>query len=138
MRGQILGLTILLTSLNAFAAAPSDGNSLVRASLLADTTAVEPGKPFRVAVHFRIEPKWHIYWMNPGDSGQPPEVKWKLPEGFAVSDLEWPVPHRFDLPGGIVNYGYDGETALLATITPPAKIESKSIEIAADVSWLVC
>lgn len=138
MRAAVFSGLILLVTIQLRAAAPPDGNVLVKPSLLADTTAVEPGKPFRVAVHFKIEPKWHIYWIYPGDSGQPPEVKWKLPEGFIVGDLEWPVPHRFDLPGGIVNYGYDGEVALLATITPPAKISGKSVAISAEISWLVC
>jgi thiol:disulfide interchange protein DsbD len=119
-------------------AEPPDGNELVKATLLADTDAIEPGKPFRVGVHLKMDPHWHVYWINPGDSGVATSVEWKLPPGFTAGELQWPTPNKFDIPGGMVNYGYEDEVLLMATITPPEKIESQNIEIGADVSWLVC
>ena len=29
---------------------------------------------------FDLEKGWHIYWVNPGDSGEPPKIQWQLPE----------------------------------------------------------
>ena len=40
----------------------------VEVGLLADKSAAEPGKTITVAVQERIEPGWHTYWINPGDS----------------------------------------------------------------------
>lgn len=117
---------------------PPSGDDLVRPSLVLDTTAVEPGKPFRAGVLLAIEPGWHTYWANPGDSGEPPRIEWRLPEGFSAGSPVFPTPIRFDVPGGIVNYGYKDATVLLVTITPPAAVDASTVELSADVSWLVC
>ena len=59
-----------------------EGKTLVKASLLADTTAIVPGKPFEVGVLLEMEPSWHTYWEYPGDAGLPTSISWTLPEGF--------------------------------------------------------
>ena len=46
-----------LVPTQALAQSPSD---LVKARLLADTTAVQPGRPFRVGVLLKIAPQWHF------------------------------------------------------------------------------
>jgi thiol:disulfide interchange protein DsbD len=110
-----------------------------KVDLLADVSAVKPGEPFTVGVRFRMDPGWHVYWLNPGDSGQPPEVTWKLPDGFTAGPLQFPVPKRFEQPGEIVGYGYEDEVLLTAKITPPSSLKpGTSVKIAADVTWLVC
>jgi thiol:disulfide interchange protein DsbD len=38
----------------------------------------------------------------------------------------------------LVSYGYEDEVMLVATITPPSKIESSSVTIGAAANWLVC
>ncbi|NDB96500.1 MAG: thiol:disulfide interchange protein, partial [Verrucomicrobia bacterium] len=50
----------------------------VTVDLLAEPKSVEPGKPMTLGLRFRPVPGWHIYWENPGDSGLPPSVTWKL------------------------------------------------------------
>lgn len=125
----------ILTSITF--AAP-DGASLVDVKLISETAEIHAGKPFRVGVVMKIEPEYHVYWINPGESGQPPEVKWVLPAGYTAGDIQWPVPKRFILPGFVMNYGYDKEVTLTATITPSANASVTNPEILADVSWLVC
>lgn len=115
-----------------------DGNRLVTVSMLSDTVAIEPAKPFRLAVRLKIEPGWHIYWVNPGDSGVPTSIEWNLPTGFTVGPLQWPAPNAFDVPGGMVNYGYEDEVLLFATVTPPTTLDSKNLQFSAEVAWLVC
>ena len=46
----------------------------VTVDLLSDTSAIEPGKTITVALRERIEPGWHTYWTNPGDSGEPTSI----------------------------------------------------------------
>jgi DsbC/DsbD-like thiol-disulfide interchange protein len=89
-------------------------------------------------VLLKIEPKWHLYWKNPVDGGIPTTVELKLPEGFTASAIQYPVPRKFELEGGLVSYGYEDEVMLLATITPPAKIESSPVTVSGEASWLVC
>jgi DsbC/DsbD-like thiol-disulfide interchange protein len=114
-------------------------DNLVRASILADVSAIEPGKPFTVGVQLKLAPSWHVYWINPGDSGIATKVTFDLPEGFSAGEVMYPVPHRFDLAGGLTSYGYADEVMLLATITPPKDLKvGADVAIKAKVGWLVC
>lgn len=125
-----------LATAAADAAIPKD---LVKAELTVDVATAKPGVPFTLGVRLTIKPAWHVYWKNPGDSGAPTRVKWNLPAGFTAGDLQFPIPKRIELPGDEVNFGYEDEVMLLATITPPADLPpGKAIDLSADVSWLVC
>src|SRR6266496_1510695 len=114
------------------------GKQLVKAELLADTDAVVPGKPFTVGVLLRMAPAWHTYWKFSGDAGLPTELKWKLPPGWKIGEIQWPIPLKTIDPGDIQTYGYENEVLLMQEITPPRKLDSSSVKLSADASWLVC
>jgi thiol:disulfide interchange protein/DsbC/DsbD-like thiol-disulfide interchange protein len=115
-----------------------DGVELVRAGLLADTSAIVPGRSFEVGVILRMAEGWHTYWEFPGDSGLPTEVKWDVPEGFTVGPLRWPIPRQLVEPGDLEVYAYKGEVMLMATVIPPAKLAGEPVTLRAEASWLVC
>jgi DsbC/DsbD-like thiol-disulfide interchange protein len=138
MRSWLATLFVCLASFAPVAAAQPDEHP-AKVELLANVSSIQPGDPFRVGVRFTMRPHWHVYWLNPGDSGLPPQVKWKLPEGFTVSELQFPVPKKFEQPGDMVGYGYEDEVLLTATVTPPKDLkQGTTVPIAADVSWMVC
>ena len=114
------------------------GKQLVKPELLADTTAIVPGKPFTVGLLLRMAPGWHTYWKFSGDAGLPTELKWKLPAGWKVSEMQWPIPLKTIDPGDIQTYGYVDEVLLMQEITPPAKLDGSSAKLSADANWLVC
>lgn len=105
--------------------------------LIAEDQSIKPGQGSWVGLYFRLEPQWHIYWINPGDSGEPPRVKWELPAGFRAGPLRWPHPARLDHPP-LTDFGYEGEVLLMAPIRSPAGIDVREITIGANVKWLVC
>ncbi|HZQ34961.1 MAG TPA: protein-disulfide reductase DsbD domain-containing protein, partial [Dehalococcoidia bacterium] len=110
----------------------------MRAELLAEPASVAPREPFWVGVRLRIKQHWHVYWRNPGDSGEAVSVGWRLPEGFAAGPIAWPTPQRIPV-AHLANFGYEGETTLLARITPPDALDAaRPVTIAADIGWLVC
>lgn len=112
---------------------------LVKAELLADGTAIKAGERFKIGVMLHITPGWHIYWINPGDSGMATSVHLKLPPGFTVGPIQFPVPDRLEQPGNVVNFGYENQVLLMATVTPPADLKGvKEVNIAADVRFLCC
>jgi cytochrome c biogenesis DsbD-like protein/thioredoxin family protein len=129
-------LLALLLSTQAFGA--GKGDTVVKATMVADTLAVQPGKPFRVGIHLVMDPGWHTYWKDPGDAGLPTTIEWKLPEGFAAGEIGWPAPQQVIEPGNIKANAYSGETVLTTVITPPKTIKQKQIVISARVDWLVC
>ena len=114
------------------------GKQLVRAELLADTNAVVPGKSFTVGLLLRMAPAWHTYWEFSGDAGLPSELKWKLPAGWKIGEIQWPIPLKTIDPGDIQTYGYENEVMLMQEIAPPTKLDSSSVKLSADASWLVC
>ena len=114
------------------------GKELVKAELLADANAIVPGKPFTVGLLLRMAPGWHTYWAFSGDAGLPTELKWKLPSGWKVGEIQWPIPLKTIDPGDIETYGYENEVLLMQEITPPQKIDNPSTKLSADANWLVC
>ena len=114
------------------------GKELVHATLLADTSAIVPGKAFTAGVLLRIAPGWHTYWKYSGDAGLPTEIKWNLPAGWKVGEIQWPIPLKTIDPGDIQTYGYQDEILLLQEIMPSAKIDISSVKLSAQVDWLVC
>jgi thiol:disulfide interchange protein len=114
------------------------GKQLVRAELLADTTAIVPGRSFTVGLLLRMAPSWHTYWKFSGDAGLPTEMKWKLPPGWKVGDIQWPIPLKTIDPGDIETYGYENEVLLMQEITPPSKLDDSSAKLSTEANWLVC
>ena len=114
------------------------GRELVKATLLADTSAIIPGKPFTAGLLLRMAPGWHTYWKFSGDAGLPTEIKWNLPAGWKVGEIQWPIPLKTNDPGDIQTYGYQDEVLLMQEITPPAKIDIAPVKLSAEANWLVC
>ncbi len=108
----------------------------VEAELVTEKTSAQPGKPFVVGLKLRMEPQWHTYWKNPGDSGLPTKIKWTLPAGWTSSAILWPYPQPLPV-GPLMNYGYEDEVVLLTELTPPANA-SGDAAIKANADWLVC
>jgi DsbC/DsbD-like thiol-disulfide interchange protein/cytochrome c biogenesis protein CcdA len=109
----------------------------VAVDLLAEKSAAEPGKTLLVAVRERIEPGWHTYWVNPGDSGEPTSIEWSLPSGISAGPISWPIPHTINV-GPLTEYGYDDEILLLTEIKVPEQAAGDSVTLNAKVSYLVC
>jgi DsbC/DsbD-like thiol-disulfide interchange protein len=144
LRHQAFHLMMVILALAfAFAIAPRISAAPVEAphtkiELIAEQSTVIPGKTIRAGVRFELENGWHIYWVNPGDSGEPPQVAWILPAGFRAGVIEWPLPERLQT-SSIVDYGYENDVLLMVPLHVPAKLRTgSSVMIAANVNWLVC
>ncbi len=111
----------------------------VSARMVADVSAILPGRPFHLGVELNVEKDWHVYWKYSGDTGKPTEVHWRLPQGFEPGPLNYPAPHKFVDAGDVVSFGHTGRVLLWSEITPPADLErGKEASLSADVSWLAC
>ena len=70
------------------------GEARVAAELLVDATSVAAGDRVRVGVLFALDPGWHIYWRNSGDSGIPTKTDWNI-AGAKLGEIAWPAPEVF-------------------------------------------
>lgn len=135
---RAIRLAVLLLLLEGTSFAFGTGSNHVEVGIVSSVSSIEPGKPFLVAVRLDVSPGWHIYWKNPGNSGYPTSIDWKLPKGFVAGPIQWPYPEKFVFEG-LVNYGYEGTTYLLVQITPSKNIVPGEVaKLEANVGWLVC
>lgn len=110
----------------------------VQIKIITDTETVEPGTMIKVGVYFKVDPGWHIYWKNPGDSGLPTKVKHLVPEGFEIKQTHYPVPKTFLREGNILDYGYEDELLLITDIYVPKDTDIKKFKIKSEALWVVC
>lgn len=134
---SFLPSALLLLALCAPLGASKGGEGHTRASLRLEAPAVSPGVTFWAAVRLEMDPGWHTYWKDPGDSGMATKIQWRLPSGFIAGEIHWPRPEVISLPP-LTDYGYHGEAVLLVPITAPERIETSSVVIGARVDWLEC
>ncbi|MDP3738674.1 MAG: protein-disulfide reductase DsbD family protein, partial [Hyphomonadaceae bacterium] len=138
-RAWAIAAALLLAVLGANAASAQAVKTLhTNASLIAERSAVAPGDTFLGALKLDLEDPWHVYWMNPGDSGLPPAVSWTLPEGVQAGDFKWPAPHAIPL-ATLMNYGYEHQLVLPVEFKVPATAKpGDTINLSGKFDWLIC
>jgi len=79
MRALFISVLIWFAALPALASQslPVDTGK-VTASLVSSHDSVAPGQEFYIALRTELDDKWHTYWRNPGDSGEPVHVKFTV------------------------------------------------------------
>lgn len=101
----------------------------------------QPGVPFQVGVLIKPLPGWHGYWHSSRDGGDAPEVIWSLPDGWKVSEADYPVPTRMVEAGNLISIGYSKPFLLRFRITPTVQDDEETpakISIPVKVIWQVC
>ncbi len=89
------------------------GDSRVRGRLLIDPPRSEAAA-FRVGVLFDLDPGWHMYWRNPGDTGLPTRLSWAI-DGGSVGEVQWPAPMAFrEADGMFTTFGYEKRVLLFS------------------------
>jgi DsbC/DsbD-like thiol-disulfide interchange protein len=120
------------------AAAQSFTAAHAKVSLIAENNSLQPGQSAWLGVLFDLEKGWHIYWVNPGDSGERPKIQWQLPAGFQAKEIRWPTPVRLGT-GTVIDYGYEGRVLLPVPMQVPADYKSgKPVMLSADIRYLIC
>lgn len=133
-------LVIVACSVPSFGTSSAQSHLSVhlKVGLVSEEISVTPGRPVSLGLWFAMEQGWHIYWMNPGDSGEPPRVQWRLPTGFRAGAIQWPIPHRI-ADHTIVDYGYEGNVLLIIPLHAPSDIPpGGAVRLEATVKYLVC
>ncbi len=107
----------------------------VKASLAPSILRTPDGRRF-LDVQFEIEAGWHLYWRNPGDSGQPPRLDWSLPEGWTVGEPIFPVPNH--LPDDEDILAFERSLRLLVPVSAPASWAGGPVAARLSAQWMTC
>jgi DsbC/DsbD-like thiol-disulfide interchange protein len=108
-----------------------DGHSAVR--LLAGSRS---GAVLLGGIAFQLQPGWHTYWRNPGDSGVPPRFDFTKSENIEAVTILWPAPMKFADGAGGISLGYQKQVVLPLRIV--AKNADRPVMLRADISYAVC
>lgn len=107
------------------------------AQLLGSTSSIARGGSGTIGLVLTLEPGWHVYWVQAGDSGEPPKVDWTLPRGITVGDMQFPAPSRLPL-GPLMDYGYQGAAVFPFALHAASDAAAGDAHLDAHVRWLVC
>src|SRR5208337_2500591 len=105
--------------------------------LLLSANPAHPGDTIWAGVDMKMDPGWHTYWKNPGESGIATTIKWDLPPGVTAGEIQWPLPEKLP-PAEVTTYDYENEVMLLVPLTLATNLNSGPLVLKADVAWLEC
>jgi len=90
----------------------------------------------RAGVEIRLDPGWHTYWRDPGDSGVPPTFDFAGSENVKSVTVLWPAPARFPDGAGGHFIGYKGNVIFPLRIVPKEAATGSSIHL--KLAYAVC
>jgi thiol:disulfide interchange protein len=131
------------TSANAQLQAVGDGGpgpikaQHLTAELVSVAPSIAPGGTLQVGLVLTLEEHWHVYWINAGDSGDPPKITWTLPANLTAGPMQFPIPSRLPL-GPLMDFGYEDSVAFPVKLTAASSLKPGPVHLDAKVSWLVC
>jgi DsbC/DsbD-like thiol-disulfide interchange protein len=118
-------LTVELTSLSPQPASQIGGQIAI-------------GGTLQAGLVFTMEEHWHVYWINAGDSGEPPHITWTLPKPASPpgpcsspprsacrSARSWTSATKTRLPSP-------------SPSPPHPSLQPGKVHLDAQVTWLVC
>jgi len=128
---------LLAAGLPAHAASSSADVPHLHVQLIVPEAQLYPLTGDKVGLYFKLEPGWHVYWKNAGDSGEPPHIKWILPDGVTAGPLQFPAPKRLAL-GPLMDFGYEDEVLFPLNLQFAKTVKPGPATLHAKVDWLVC
>jgi thiol:disulfide interchange protein DsbD len=134
----IFGLGFLSAATTAAFAASNSADALhVHVQIIAPSAQLTPGASSEAGLYFKLDPGWHVYWQNAGDSGEPPHIQWTLPDGITAGPLQFPAPQRLPL-GPLMDFGYENEVLFPFNLDVASSAKPGPAVLKAKVAWLVC
>jgi thiol:disulfide interchange protein len=108
--------------------------AVLQQRLVASHGTVQPGQSIQLAWEFTMQPEWHIYWQNAGDSGLPPELR---DSTNTVLPLTYPVPEVIAMPP-VTNYGYKKQVTFTAPFKLPSSLPNGPTTLPFKADFLYC
>ena len=128
---NLLATLLLLSFTDLSAEAVDTGHA--KASLVADTT--QSDEFFYVGLKLDMDPGWHTYWKNPGDSGGPFSIMWSHQMDIIIEDVSWPAPEIIPYDP-LITYGY--KDFVIFPFKVFKQTDSELGLLSAELEFLIC
>jgi DsbC/DsbD-like thiol-disulfide interchange protein len=94
----------------------------------------------RAGIEIKLDPGWHTYWRDPGDSGVPPKIDFSGSDNVMSVTVLWPAPERFPDGAGGTSIGYLDRVILPLHVTPQnaGKPSSLQLKLSYDICYNMC
>ena len=140
MKRAVIHFLAVVVMIISFGLQAQSANSQLKAphvqiQLISSNRSVATGDQFWLGFVFRLDPHWHIYWKNPGDSGAAPKFH-NLSSEIRLEEVQWPVPRRIPF-GPLTNIGYEGEVVFPVRAHVLTR-ENNKVRLKFKLEWLVC
>ncbi|MDB5567918.1 MAG: cytochrome biosis protein [Tardiphaga sp.] len=122
-----------LTAAQAQDASPWQVDSHSQVRLMAGSRS---GPVMLGGIAFQLQPGWHTYWRNPGDSGVPPRFDFSKSDNIEAVTILWPAPKKFEDGAGGHSLGYVKQLVLPLRVV--AKDAGKPVTLRAAINYAVC
>lgn len=134
----LLLFIFLFSNLQLLASTISFSGDHVKGQVLVPYKKVSLNSVLTIGVQFDIDKDWHIYWVNPGDSGaefkMTPELDQSGKEsGLSIHKIYWPAPKRIPLKE-LTNFGYENSVLFPVEVKLNKNVASHRVKL----EWLVC
>lgn len=98
------------------------------------------GNKVQLALAVRMQPGWHIYWREAGDTGFPITLDWTGSTNIDGIEFLWPAPKRLrqELQPNNFAESYIYSDAVTFPINLTAKNGSKPVDITLHVTYAIC
>jgi thiol:disulfide interchange protein len=139
--GRFALIVALAASIGAALPAAAASNAAdaphLHVQLVVPAAQLDASASSNAGLYFKLEPGWHVYWQNAGDSGEPPRIKWTLPDGITAGPMQFPAPKRLPL-GPLMDFGYENEVLFPLSLDVAKTAKPGPTTLSAKVDWLVC
>ena len=135
--GAITAVATLVSALATAATGPWAEAPEAKARIVSRWAVAPAGGDAGLGLEFSLLPGWHVYWKNSGDAGYPPELELAQDAGLGATTLRYPAPHRFELPGDLVAFGYEGEVVYPIDAAVAADATG-TLALSGRLDYLVC
>lgn len=109
----------------------------VRVTAVSEFGAVRPGGAFRVAVRLDVPEGWGIDWINPGTTGLPLTLAWRVPAAISAGPVQWPFPQRLEAEGEVTHV-LRGAVYVVTPFRVAEGARAGAAELRAELAWLLC
>ena len=105
-----------------------------KARLILETNAVAPGHKSQMGLLIDVAPGWHLYWANPGDTGEPIKIKVSSQPILDFGNGDLPYPTRLEV-AGITSFVHKDQLLIPIQVKVPATLAIGStieVKVVAD------